>query len=221
MQIRKERELLRSLFIIIPQQVFLRGQLSIVFNLQQPFTSLMDDPSPTPCASSMEQRDSTASSAPLKKRSNIMLSSNSDTKRDLTLRGDEEHAMAEALFSLRQTPTVKSNISDDFSDSRSVSSNGSTVMPVIVHKPPQSSTMVDHTYTDYSVVDEELLSFVCHEDDQESACDISEDGKRSRENAMKKIKKIFGENVSPSKKNSGGVLKPFPEKVRFFIFVES
>lgn len=178
----------------------------------------MDGPSPAPNASSMEQRDSTACSAPLKKRSNIMFSSSGDTGDYPSLRGDEEHATAEALFSLRQTPTVNSNTSEDFNESGSVTSNGSTVIPEIVHKPPQSSTMVDHTYTDYSVVDEELLSFICDDDDQDSGSDISDDGKRAREKAMKKIKKIFGENVSPSRKNSGGVLKPFPEKVRFFSF---
>jgi hypothetical protein len=71
--------------------------------------------------------------------------------------------------------------------------------------------MVDHTYTDYSSITEEDLSFMdLTEDGGEGK--LSEEEKADQEAKMRKVKMIFGD-VGPSRKNSGGVLKPFPERV--------
>ena len=158
------------------------------------------------------------SSAPLKKRS-MTHNSNGEASAQSSY---DEHAAAAALSQLNQTlpplTTASKDKSDvDNSDTESVAtvaSNDSSVVPKTVHKPPVNSTMVDHTYIDYSVVKEELLSHLnATEDDTDS--DIADEDKKVKEEALKKIKKIFGD-ISPTRKNSGGVVKPFPEKVCSF-----
>lgn len=150
---------------------------------------------------------SNSSSAPLKKRNRIH-ASNSDS--ESSTQTSDEQAAAKALAELNRSP---SNNSGNVSDADSVSSNGSSSsIPKAVHKPPVSSMMVDHTYTDYSVVKEELLSYLNNDDDNDSDSEMSDDERKVKEKALKKIRKIFGD-ISPTRKNSGGVVKPFPEKL--------
>ncbi len=175
---------------------------------------------------------SISSSAPLKKRSKI-LSCSSDGESQAS----DEHAAAAALAELNQTAGEDKNCSTNKSSSRSDSSNGnasdgdaesvassdSSVVPKAVHKPPVSNMMVDHTYTDYSVVKEDLLSYLSNsnEEDEDGESDLSSDERKTKEKALRRIRKIFGD-ISPTRKNSGGVVKPFPEKVcslSLFIFV--
>jgi hypothetical protein len=70
--------------------------------------------------------------------------------------------------------------------------------------------MVDHKYTDYSVIDEPSLAFL--EEGEEQQATLSDEEKGVQKKKIEKIKRIFGD-VGPSKKNSGGVVKPFPEKL--------
>lgn len=151
------------------------------------------------------------SSAPLKKR-NKMRPVHSDS--NMTESSDEQVAVA-ALSQMNQVP-LKRNSSesqvDAASDSESSCSNDDSGIPTVVHKPPVNRSMVDHTYTDYSVVKDDLLSCLINDDDHESDSEMSEDEKRTKEGSLKKIKKIFGD-ISPSRKNSGGVVKPFPERL--------
>ena len=70
--------------------------------------------------------------------------------------------------------------------------------------------MVDHKYTDYSVIDEPSLAFL--EEGEEQQATLSDEEKGVQKKKIEKIKRIFGD-VGPFKKNSGGVVKPFPEKV--------
>lgn len=113
----------------------------------------------------------------------------------------------------------KSNLKGDSGEVHLIESETSTtVFPKLVHHPPKNPLMVDHTYTDYSSITEEDLSFL----------DLTEDGgegklsdveKADQEAKIKKVKMIFGD-VGPSRKNSGGVVKPFPERVsKIFRFI--
>jgi hypothetical protein len=106
----------------------------------------------------------------------------------------------------------KSNLKGDAGEVNIIETDTSTAaFPKLVHHPPKNPLMVDHTYTDYSSITEEDLSFL----------DLAEDGgegklsdveKVDQEAKIKKVKMIFGD-VGPSRKNSGGVVKPFPERV--------
>jgi len=151
------------------------------------------------------------SSAPLKKRSKLLSSSS-----DNDSQASSEHAAAAALAELNQSlgdGKTRDQSNGHTSDSESVSSNDSSVVPKAVHKPPVSNMMVDHTYTDYSVVKEDLLSYLnSSEDDDDSESELSNDERKMKEKALRRIRKIFGD-ISPTRKNSGGVVKPFPEKL--------
>jgi hypothetical protein len=136
----------------------------------------------------------------------------------------DEKAAAATLSQLNHLPAAeRSKIitaspcgNGNNSDSDSAPSGDESVfcLPKTVHKPPVNSTMVDHTYKDYSVVGEEILSYLnTPYEDSDGDSEISEEDKKMKEKAMIKIKKIFGD-ISPTRKNSGGVVKPFPEKVR-------
>lgn len=153
----------------------------------------------------MENIELALSSAPLKKRSKMLSTGDSGNKQ----RSDEEAAAA-ALAGLNKAHETCSSSLGGVSDEESVSSASSIPKPV--HKPPVNNTMVDHTYTDYSVVDESLLAFLHTDEENDHESEISKDEKKTKEKALKKIKKIFGD-ISPTRKNSGGVVKPFPEKV--------
>lgn len=154
-----------------------------------------------------------SSSAPLKKR-------NLSGDESVSSQHTDEQAAAAALTALNKaskksgasSTAVNDESGGDVSDSEdSISSRDSIPKPV--HKPPVNNTMVDHTYTDYSVVDENLLAFLqAEEEHPDHENEISEDEKKTKEKALQKIKKIFGD-ISPTRKNSGGVVKPFPEKV--------
>lgn len=132
----------------------------------------------------------------------------------MTESSDEQVAVA-ALSQMNQVP-LKHNNSESLveasSDSESSYSDDDSGIPTVVHKPPVNSSMVDHTYTDYSVVKDDLLSCLINDEDHESDSEMSEDEKRTRESSLEKIKKIFGD-ISPTRKNSGGVVKPFPERL--------
>ena len=151
------------------------------------------------------------SSAPLKKR-NKMRPVRSDS--DMTEGSDEQVAVA-ALSQMNQVPLkqIKSGSAVEVaSDAESASSSEEAGIPIVVHKPPVNSSMEDHTYTDYSVVKDELLSCLLNDEDHESDSELTEDEKKEKESSLKTIKKIFGD-ISPTRKNSGGVVKPFPERV--------
>ena len=154
------------------------------------------------------------SSAPLKKR-NKMRAVRSDS--DMTQGSDEQVAVA-ALSQMNQAPLkhtrseTPANVGSSDSESSSSSTDNESGIPITVHKPPVNNSMVDHTYTDYSVVKDDLLSCLINDEDNDSDSELSEEEKKTKENALKKIKKIFGD-ISPTRKNSGGVVKPFPERV--------
>ena len=75
--------------------------------------------------------------------------------------------------------------------------------------------MVDHTYSDYSVFDEETLALLERNsvvgDFVSKECTMSPEEKEERVKSIAQLKKIFGD--APTRKNSGGVVQPFPEKV--------
>lgn len=71
--------------------------------------------------------------------------------------------------------------------------------------------MVDHTYTDYSVVDDEALDLL-EGNEAPVNVDLTDKEKKDQARKLKKLKKIFG-NISQSRKNSGGVVQPFPVKL--------
>ncbi len=177
----------------------------------------MDKPEST----SSQSSSSSSSAPPLKKR-------NLSGGESVGNQHNDEHAAAAALAALNKTSkkssapstNVKGESGGELSDSEdSISSKDS--IPKAVHKPPVNNTMVDHTYTDYSVVDENLLAFLqAEEEHPDHENEISDDEKKTKEKALQKIKKIFGD-ISPTRKNSGGVVKPFPEKVCFKYKVRS
>jgi len=115
------------------------------------------------------------------------------------------------------------NESDSDLSSLSSRSNGLTT-PKVVHTPPLNRMMVDHTYTDYSVVNEESLSLLLGNENlnnHDLTTNVrrpnldtgSEDDKQIiKAKNLKKLKKIF-KNVGQTKKNSGGVVQPFPVKL--------
>jgi len=113
--------------------------------------------------------------------------------------------------------TTDGNVSDsDLSSTGSLSSAGPT--PKAVHAPPVNKMMVDHTYTDYSVLNEDYLALYCGYPDVNSN-DVSDgdggvnkDEKRIQAKKMKNLRKIF-RNKGQTRKNSGGVVQPFPAKL--------
>jgi hypothetical protein len=158
----------------------------------------------------------TSTSVPLKKRLPESLN------KGLPKPGhDEQAAAAAALASLATSPKTSSAMertkpapndeSDgNLSDSEASYSSQNSVIPKPVHAPPLNSMMVDHTYIDYSVIDEKSLAFLEEGEDFQSK--LTEEEKKEHTRRVQKVKHIFGD-VGPSKKNSGGVVKPFPEKV--------
>eukprot|EP00557_Chaetoceros_sp_GSL56_P007679 CAMPEP_0176503676 /NCGR_PEP_ID=MMETSP0200_2-20121128/15500_1 /TAXON_ID=947934 /ORGANISM="Chaetoceros sp., Strain GSL56" /LENGTH=580 /DNA_ID=CAMNT_0017903003 /DNA_START=68 /DNA_END=1810 /DNA_ORIENTATION=- len=110
-----------------------------------------------------------------------------------------------------KSPAHFSDESDgSISDSEVSYTSLNSVLPKPIHAPPTNSMMVDHTYTDYSVISEQSLAFL--EEGEDLPTKVSEEEKKKHARRVQKIKSIFGD-VGPSKKNSGGVVKPFPEKL--------
>lgn len=155
------------------------------------------------------------SSVPLKKRSP-----------ETVLQDEKEEVAAAALAALSSSPKAsttsgldlskpREDPSGNISDSEESYSSQNNVLPKAVHAPPLNNMMVDHTYTDYSVVKESSLAFL--EEGEEPTSKMSEEERKKYTRRIAKVKKIFGE-VVPSKKNSGGVVKPFPEKVSRWTF---
>ena len=135
---------------------------------------------------------------------------------------DDMTAAAAALASLSSspnaasamehaTPTSNDESHGNVSDSETSCSSQNSVLPKVVHAPPQNSIMVDHTYTDYSVIDENSLAFLEEGDDFQS--NLSEEKKKEHARHMRKLKIIFHDSM-PDKRKLGGALKPFPVKVR-------
>ena len=164
-------------------------------------------------------------SIPVKKRSNLSHDeSASSSTRPYKAHYDE--SAAAALASLAEKPnsdspkrtedlltplqSVLAPSDGHLSESEASYSSQNSVLPKAVHAPLQNTTMVDHTYTDYSVIAQESLSFL--EEGEEPQPTISDEEKKVHNKKVEKIKRIFGD-VGPSKKNSGGVVKPFPEKL--------
>mmetsp|Transcript_13585 Transcript_13585/g.16498 ORF Transcript_13585/g.16498 Transcript_13585/m.16498 type:complete len:592 (-) Transcript_13585:174-1949(-) len=159
---------------------------------------------------------SNLSSAPLKKRSKVI-----PTGAESINCGDDEQVAAAALTGLSSNNNVLSvNIANEeltksgnMSESDlSSTSQESYVVPKPVHQPPIQANMVDHTYTNYSVVGEDILAHLDTSNDDDSDTETTEEDKRLREKALQQVKKIFGD-ISHTRKNSGGVIKPFPEKL--------
>lgn len=121
----------------------------------------------------------------------------------------ETEAAVLALTNLAEKPSHKGV--GYAGEANVIESDTSTAsMPKLVHHPPKNPLMVDHTYTDYSSITEEDLSFLdLTEEGREGK--LSEEEKADQEAKMRKVKMIFGD-VGPSRKNSGGVVKPFPER---------
>jgi hypothetical protein len=163
---------------------------------------------------------------PLKKRGMV---ESDDRPLKSPKKDQDEKSAAAALALLSGSPkpvamaqaSAKASFSDDsdgsVSDSEASYTSLNSVLPKPVHAPPPNSMMVDHTYTDYSVISEQSLAFL--EEGEDLQTKFSEEEKKKHAKRVQKIKGIFGD-VGPSKKNSGGVVKPFPEKVsrRFRLF---
>ena len=78
--------------------------------------------------------------------------------------------------------------------------------------------MVDHTYRDYSCVEETMLETLDAVADGEEApgkksMDLSPQERKLNARKLRRIKSMFTD-AGNVRKNSGGVTKPFPEKVR-------
>lgn len=153
-------------------------------------------------------------SVPLKKRSKIVLDKKGKNSNNAS--DHEEEAAAAALASLSekaQAPVTSSlnhaEDDGDVSDSEASYTSQNKVVPKPIHAPVTNPMMVNHTYTDYSVISEDTLAFL-EADEQQNK--LSEEEKEIEERRIRKIKKIFGD-IGPSRKNSGGVVKPFPEKL--------
>lgn len=149
---------------------------------------------------------------PLKKRPKHKITKNPNDQ--------EEASAAAALASLsdkRKIPVSEDSSSHatdndgDVSDSEASYTSQNKVLPKAVHAPATNPMMVDHTYTDYSVISERTLAFL-EEGELDHQAKLPEEEKKVEERRIKKIKSIFGD-IGPSRKNSGGVVKPFPEKL--------
>lgn len=104
------------------------------------------------------------------------------------------------------------------SGNESDNSEGFSQLAKPIHAPPVSSMMVDHTYVDFSVVEEEELSLLeenknLKQEDKKNLTDSqkSEDQK-VKAKTLRKLKRMFG-CLGPTRKNSGGVVQPFPDKL--------
>ena len=77
------------------------------------------------------------------------------------------------------------------------------ILPTLVHAPRRNRKTVDHTYRDYSVIDETMLASIQGESEE------------SESDQIQKIKSALTELVGHSitGKHLGGVTKIFPEKV--------
>jgi len=129
---------------------------------------------------------------------------------------------------IEKLPAILSKVTDGNASDSDLSSNGSLgsagpiPTPRAVHAPPVNSMMVDHTYFDYSVLSEDYLALYCGcpTEDVTNADGTSADGgarnteeeKRRHARKMKKLKQIF-RNMGQTRKNSGGVVQPFPSKL--------
>lgn len=145
---------------------------------------------------------------------------NWDTLVDSSAQKIQDQETEAAVFALTNLAEKPSLIGGDSGEAHVIETNSSTAaMPKIVHRPPKNPLMVDHTYTDYSSITEEDLSFLdLNEDGGE--CKLSAEEKANQESKMINVKMIFGD-VGPSRKNSGGVVKPFPERVSVSVFLSS
>ena len=84
--------------------------------------------------------------------------------------------------------------------------------PRVIHQPMKLANSVDHTYTDYSVIPDNVLSLL-EEGSQQYFLGLDADQRRGCEIMKEQLKTIFGKST-PSRKHNGGVSKPFPGKVR-------
>lgn len=108
----------------------------------------------------------------------------------------------------------KAKSATDEADTHPFSSTShSLAFPKLMHAPPKSKTKVDHTYSDYSAFDEECLGLLEKNSDLTTKSDynMSSEQKEERDKSLAQLKLIFGD--APTRKNSGGVVQPFPEKL--------
>ncbi len=88
-----------------------------------------------------------------------------------------------------------------------------------IHAPPVSRMMVDHTYVDYSVLGEDELALLednkngnNDECSEQKISDLTSEEEEERARTLRKLKRMLG-SLGPTRKNSGGVVQPFPEKL--------
>jgi hypothetical protein len=119
---------------------------------------------------------------------------------NLTQHHNEEHEDAAAVLASLGIQNIET-VASSFRLQPSTTDNGSNlVLPTIVHAPCRNNMTVDHTYRDFSVIDETVLVSIekdegCNEKDQ-------------------KVKNSLTRLLGPfTTRHVGGVVKPFPEKV--------
>ena len=126
---------------------------------------------------------------------------------------DDEELAAAALASLTYG-SLKPVPSKDNSTPATRSSH-----TLAYNRPPYNNLVVDPFYTDYSVIHESDLAILAQFEEDPSlngALTSCPPGIRNAwEQQLNQLKHVLGD-LGPSRKNSGGVLQPFPEKVSTF-----
>ncbi len=148
---------------------------------------------------------------PLKKRPKHKIGKNPDDQAEASAAAALASLADKRKISHSEDSSHSSENDGDVSDSEASYTSQNKVLPKAIHAPAHNPMMVDHTYTDYSVISERTLAFL-EEGELDYQANLPEEEKKVEERRIKKIKKIFGD-IGPSRKNSGGVVKPFPEKV--------
>lgn len=117
----------------------------------------------------------------------------------------ETEAAVLALTNLSEKPHRKSQ--------STVSDIVDNIQPKVVHAPAKNPLMVDHTYSDYSGITEDFLFFLELDEDVDKVLKkLTEEEKAEQERKLNRLRLVFGD-VAPARKSSGGVVKPFPERV--------
>mmetsp|Transcript_28505 Transcript_28505/g.43830 ORF Transcript_28505/g.43830 Transcript_28505/m.43830 type:complete len:446 (-) Transcript_28505:162-1499(-) len=133
---------------------------------------------------------------------------------------DEEATQRTVPIKKRKSLMVECSSSDESSPS-SEKKKQFVGFAMDFHQAPSSTMMVDHKYTDYSIIDEHTLMEMDENDDEEGENKTTDSAKISDEDdelglerkvKLERLRKMSGKN-GPTRKNSGGVVQPFPEKL--------